>query len=336
MASNTARLGLYKRDPVADATTNFNLKTMINDNWDLIDTLIALKSETLTPAAIQTKIDTAITALIGGSPAALDTLNELAAAMGDDPNFAATVLNRLTTAEQDATTHKAENATLTTKGHVQLSSSTTSIDETMSATPKAVKTVKDAIPALNNTVTSTSTTEAATASAVKTAYDKAAALLDGNNRLYRTHMPNRVFGSATFAPVTFSGKVGTADPVTFYIHSWTVPLGFGGFRDIAIQLNALPGIRLLSEIKKAKVDGINKNFIIDKGYPTSGGVSLPGAGVDTTTIRIGEGTYFGNAAIRLLDVSVVGTDLVFKFTYDNTTASITPTSNVTVEYIIYF
>lgn len=33
--------------------------------------------------------------LINGSPGALDTLNELAAAMGDDPNFAATVTNAL-------------------------------------------------------------------------------------------------------------------------------------------------------------------------------------------------------------------------------------------------
>jgi len=40
-------------------------------------------------------IDTAIAALVDSSPAALDTLNELAAALGDDPNFATTVLNSL-------------------------------------------------------------------------------------------------------------------------------------------------------------------------------------------------------------------------------------------------
>lgn len=36
-----------------------------------------------------------IAALINGSPAALDTLNELAAALGNDPNFATTILNAL-------------------------------------------------------------------------------------------------------------------------------------------------------------------------------------------------------------------------------------------------
>jgi hypothetical protein len=61
-----------------------------------------------TPTGAQQKIDAALAALIEGAPGALDTLNELAAAMGDDPNFAATVINRIAAAEQDATTHKAD------------------------------------------------------------------------------------------------------------------------------------------------------------------------------------------------------------------------------------
>lgn len=40
-------------------------------------------------------ISTAITNLINASPTALDTLNELAAALGNDPNFATTVTNAL-------------------------------------------------------------------------------------------------------------------------------------------------------------------------------------------------------------------------------------------------
>ncbi len=44
----------------------------------------------------QADLDAAIAALIGGAPAALDTLNELAAAFGDNPNFAATVTQSLT------------------------------------------------------------------------------------------------------------------------------------------------------------------------------------------------------------------------------------------------
>lgn len=40
-------------------------------------------------------VQAAISALIDAAPAALDTLNELAAALGDDPNFAATVTSAL-------------------------------------------------------------------------------------------------------------------------------------------------------------------------------------------------------------------------------------------------
>ena len=40
-------------------------------------------------------VQAAILALIGGAPATLDTLNELAAALGNDPNFATTVMNEL-------------------------------------------------------------------------------------------------------------------------------------------------------------------------------------------------------------------------------------------------
>ena len=42
-------------------------------------------------------VDTEIAALVDSSPATLDTLNELAAALGDDPNFATTVTNSIAT-----------------------------------------------------------------------------------------------------------------------------------------------------------------------------------------------------------------------------------------------
>jgi hypothetical protein len=45
--------------------------------------------------SVTAQISAAVNALIDGAPGAIDTLNELAAAMGDDPNFAATVTNAL-------------------------------------------------------------------------------------------------------------------------------------------------------------------------------------------------------------------------------------------------
>ena len=37
MASYTPNLNLYKKDPIADGNDFFNIKTMMNDNWDKID-----------------------------------------------------------------------------------------------------------------------------------------------------------------------------------------------------------------------------------------------------------------------------------------------------------
>jgi len=60
--------------------------TTIDNNVTINGTL------TTTPAlATQTYVNTAITNLIDSAPATLDTLNELAAALGDDPNFATTI-----------------------------------------------------------------------------------------------------------------------------------------------------------------------------------------------------------------------------------------------------
>lgn len=48
-----------------------------------------------TAAQISATIQTAIDGLVSSAPGALDTLNELAAALGDDANFASTVNNAL-------------------------------------------------------------------------------------------------------------------------------------------------------------------------------------------------------------------------------------------------
>lgn len=48
-----------------------------------------------TSAQVSAKISTAVAALVDSSPATLDTLNELAAALGDDPNFATTTSTAL-------------------------------------------------------------------------------------------------------------------------------------------------------------------------------------------------------------------------------------------------
>jgi hypothetical protein len=52
-------------------------------------------AETWSSDKISAEIVAAITAVVGGAPGALDTLNEFAAALNDDANFAATVTTEL-------------------------------------------------------------------------------------------------------------------------------------------------------------------------------------------------------------------------------------------------
>lgn len=54
-------------------------------------------SDTLLPTqqSVKAYVDTSISNLVAAAPGALDTLNELAAALGDDPNFASTMTTSL-------------------------------------------------------------------------------------------------------------------------------------------------------------------------------------------------------------------------------------------------
>ncbi|ENE0022065.1 phage tail protein [Escherichia coli] len=55
----------------------------------------AAQSVNNTQIATTAFVKSAIAAMVGSAPAALDTLNEMAAALGNDPNFATTMLNAL-------------------------------------------------------------------------------------------------------------------------------------------------------------------------------------------------------------------------------------------------
>lgn len=47
MSSNTPNLGLLKKDPMVDGNETFNIKTMLNDNWDKIDEAVGNVKEDL-------------------------------------------------------------------------------------------------------------------------------------------------------------------------------------------------------------------------------------------------------------------------------------------------
>jgi len=67
-------------------------------------------------------VDTKISALVNSSPATLDTLKELADALGDDPNYATTTAELIgsKTSQVDFDSHQAEDATQAERGHMSV------------------------------------------------------------------------------------------------------------------------------------------------------------------------------------------------------------------------
>jgi hypothetical protein len=86
--------------PIDDRTANRNYKLpnagnfLADDVQRLRDALTAIDADVFARYT-KTETDQKLADLINGAPGALDTLNELAAAMGNDPNFAATITNAL-------------------------------------------------------------------------------------------------------------------------------------------------------------------------------------------------------------------------------------------------
>lgn len=105
---------------IDDRTTHLNLplpnqdNTLIEDVPRLRDAFTALDTavnDRLTSPQVQTLIDTAVAALVNGAPNALDTLKELADALGDDANFATTITNALAGKAPTVHTHTIANVT---------------------------------------------------------------------------------------------------------------------------------------------------------------------------------------------------------------------------------
>lgn len=84
---------------IAEALSNLGLDTALAAKQPLSTqlTYFANHSDTeiLQYLGVPSVISAAISSLVDSSPAALDTLNELAEALGNDPNFSTTVLNKL-------------------------------------------------------------------------------------------------------------------------------------------------------------------------------------------------------------------------------------------------
>jgi len=82
------------------------------------------------------QIADAVAALVDAAPGTLDTLNELATALGDDPNFSTTITDLITNRTAAATTEAAGTVELATTAETQAGT-----DATRAVTPAALRAV---------------------------------------------------------------------------------------------------------------------------------------------------------------------------------------------------
>ena len=103
---------------VTSGTITINGALAATQSW--VTSQAYLTSASLSGYATQSYVTSAISALVDAAPAALDTLNELAAALGDDANFSTTITNSIAS----------KQAQLNGTGLVRMSGTSVSYDNT--------------------------------------------------------------------------------------------------------------------------------------------------------------------------------------------------------------
>jgi len=101
---------------------------------DMATTTYVDDQDVATLAAANSYTDGEIAALVDSSPATLDTLNELAAALGDDANFATTVTNSLSEKKKEISSAISANTTAEA-GYRYFVNTASAVTVTLPATP---------------------------------------------------------------------------------------------------------------------------------------------------------------------------------------------------------
>ena len=130
---------------ITDAASDTELTNAVANsaNWD---TAYGWGNHASAGYATTTYVDTSVSNLVAAAPATLDTLNELAAALGDDPNYATTVTTAL-----GLKANSADLATVATTGAYSDLSGTPTI-------PTAVSDLTNDSGFITNTVTTLNAT----------------------------------------------------------------------------------------------------------------------------------------------------------------------------------
>lgn len=126
MANYTTALDLYKIDPIADGNSTFNMETILNNNWDKIDTKYDELDNTVNQNSDKINQNTNITTVLGsdiGDKTKLKTIdksnvvnavNEVSTHMADIAQDVTNNTNAIATKENTLNTDQKRKISLST------------------------------------------------------------------------------------------------------------------------------------------------------------------------------------------------------------------------------
>ena len=261
---------------------NLNVVNTITNNNQLTNGAGYITSSALTGYATETYVGTAISNLVDAAPGTLDTLNELAAALGDDPNFATTV----------ATSIGTKQAQLNGTGFVKVTGTTVSYDNsTYLTTSSAASTYVALAGSYANPawITSLAWSKVTGAPAFITSYTETDTLASVTGR-----------GASTSTQVTFSGAgdgSSTYSSVRFAGYNQGGGVGYHGFFEVQNTYGSVTNGK-----KFFRIDGTGSIQIINSAY-TANIFNLTDAGALTVASIIKSGGT--SAQILAADGSVI-------------------------------
>lgn len=101
-AADLSALTTTDKTNLVAALNELNAAIGAIDLTDLISDATTATTTTWSSTKINSSIDAAVSALVDGAPGVLDTLNELAAALGDDADFTTTITNLINAKADDS------------------------------------------------------------------------------------------------------------------------------------------------------------------------------------------------------------------------------------------
>jgi hypothetical protein len=196
----------------------------VSGNWTVTGTLTVSTPTNSTDAASKGYVDTAVANVIDSAPGALDTLNELAAAINDDANFATTITNSIATKlalaggtmtgdivlgsnKITTTADPATDNSLTRKSYVDgiLGSATAAATSAAAAATSATNAANSATSASGSATTATTQAAAAASSA------SAASTSETNAASSATSAANSATAAATSATNAATSESNASD-----------------------------------------------------------------------------------------------------------------------------